>query len=189
MESPVAESPVVLRPIQHGRPQSPACGRTSIDPRAPWLGKSLFVPRYFATHQNPAPLHVTGTRQNHAGWDRGRPRVFSTGTRGRPRSQIWDRGDVYLAWIKREARHWKTSATVTWWQTEAPEKYKEWEIPWKKKPPELTNKRAWLANIIAARTQHGDFTPYHERFNHQDGPWLCRCGCHGRTYASGIHVA
>ena len=63
-----------------------------------------------------------------------------------------------------------------WWRAEAPQRYLEWEIPWKKKPPELNCERAWLATIIAARTQHGDFAAYHERFNHQDGPWLCRCG-------------
>ena len=80
------------------------------------------------------------------------------------------------AWIGREARNWKDHATEMWWRAEAPQRYLEWEIPWKKKPPELNCERAWLATIIAARTQHGDFAAYHERFIHQDGPWLCRCG-------------
>ncbi|KAI9042361.1 ribonuclease H family protein [Aspergillus affinis] len=43
-------------------------------------------------------------------------------------------------------------------------------------PAELKLPRPLLARILAARTGHGDFAAYHERFNHEDAQLLCRCG-------------
>ncbi|XP_077661359.1 uncharacterized protein AFUA_7G08210 [Aspergillus fumigatus Af293] len=36
--------------------------------------------------------------------------------------------------------------------------------------------RHLLGRILAARTGHGDFADYHERFNHEDAHLHCRCG-------------
>ena len=81
-----------------------------------------------------------------------------------------------LSWIRHEARSWKSTATQSWWRSAAPERYKELEIPWQDRPKEPKLGRAWLGRLVAARTGHGDFTPYHERFGHSGGPWLCLCG-------------
>ncbi|EED12151.1 conserved hypothetical protein [Talaromyces stipitatus ATCC 10500] len=45
-----------------------------------------------------------------------------------------------------------------------------------KRPLELQLTRLDLGHMIAARTGHGDFADYHERFNHDDAHLLCRCG-------------
>ena len=81
-----------------------------------------------------------------------------------------------LSWIRHEARSWKKTATQSWWRSAAPERYKELEIPWQDRPKETQLGRAWLGRLVATRTGHGDFTPYHERFGHSGGPWLCLCG-------------
>ena len=33
-----------------------------------------------------------------------------------------------------------------------------------------------MARLVAARTGHGDFQAYHERWKHHDAPTLCSCG-------------
>lgn len=43
-------------------------------------------------------------------------------------------------------------------------------------PDELRLPRHLFARILAARTGHGDFADYHERFNHEDAHLYCRCG-------------
>lgn len=43
-------------------------------------------------------------------------------------------------------------------------------------PPELLLPRAALARLLAARSGHGDFAAYHDRFNHPDAERRCRCG-------------
>jgi len=42
-------------------------------------------------------------------------------------------------------------------------------------PEELNVPRATLHHLLAARSGHGDFAEYHERFGH-DAPLLCTCG-------------
>lgn len=81
-----------------------------------------------------------------------------------------------LSWIRHSARAWGRSAVREWWRGAAPERYKEMEIPWKDRPKEPKLGRAWLGRLIAARSGHGDFAAYHERFGHTGGPWLCQCG-------------
>ena len=44
------------------------------------------------------------------------------------------------------------------------------------RPEELWLKRPLLGRLLAARTGHGDFADYHERFNHEDAYLLCGCG-------------
>ena len=43
-------------------------------------------------------------------------------------------------------------------------------------PEELSFPRRILARLLAERSGHGDFAPYHERFEHQDAILRCRCG-------------
>ncbi|EED23156.1 conserved hypothetical protein [Talaromyces stipitatus ATCC 10500] len=79
--------------------------------------------------------------------------------------------------LKRHAKTQSLSAAQTRWQTIAPQTYQDLEITTSpKRPGELQLNRLNLGHIIAARTGHGDFADYHERFNHDDAHLLCRCG-------------
>ena len=42
--------------------------------------------------------------------------------------------------------------------------------------PILSLPRQALARLLAARSGHGDFASYHERFGHEDAVIRCRCG-------------
>ena len=44
------------------------------------------------------------------------------------------------------------------------------------KRPLVLSKRATLHRILAARSGHGDFAAYHERFGHTDSNNHCKCG-------------
>ena len=52
------------------------------------------------------------------------------------------------------------------------------QLPFPKPQPprELTLPRRHLARLLAARSGHGDFSKYHERFKHEDAELRCRCG-------------
>ena len=43
-------------------------------------------------------------------------------------------------------------------------------------PQELQLSRPILARLLAARSGHGDFREYHERFDHEDAVLHCACG-------------
>ncbi|XP_044724289.1 RNase H domain-containing protein [Hirsutella rhossiliensis] len=43
-------------------------------------------------------------------------------------------------------------------------------------PPELHTKREHLHHLLAARSGHGDFADYHERFNHEEARIECSAG-------------
>lgn len=64
------------------------------------------------------------------------------------------------------------------WNTVAPQAYRDLgitSVP--SRPEELLIARSLLGRLLAARTGHGDFADYHERFNHEDAYLLCGCGC------------
>lgn len=63
------------------------------------------------------------------------------------------------------------------WSTLAPQQYRDLGIQTSPlNPKELLLPRAILGRILAARSGHGDFAAYHERFNHMDIHLTCRCG-------------
>jgi hypothetical protein len=79
--------------------------------------------------------------------------------------------------LRRQARADAISALHRHWQSTAPKSSQDLWItssPWR--PAELKLPRPLLARIVAARTGHGDFAGYHERFNHEDAYLFCRCG-------------
>jgi ribonuclease HI len=84
-------------------------------------------------------------------------------------------------------RHTKSSAAAqaqTHWMKGAPQAYQDLGITtFSTRPEELKLPRRILGRILAARSKHGDFAEYHERFNHQDAHLFCRCG----TRKSPIH--
>ncbi|PWI64394.1 hypothetical protein PCL_10507 [Purpureocillium lilacinum] len=72
-----------------------------------------------------------------------------------------------LAHLRRLARQQPRDAFKAWWSTEAPESYKTLNLEATTCcPPELALPRATLHSLLAARSRHGDFADYHERFNH-----------------------
>ena len=42
--------------------------------------------------------------------------------------------------------------------------------------PEINLSREVLGWLIAARTRHGHFADYHEKFGHKEIDFYCRCG-------------
>jgi hypothetical protein len=61
------------------------------------------------------------------------------------------------------------SALQRHWLSAAPQSYQDLCITSSPQcPDELRIPHPLLARILAARTGHGDFAPYHERFNHED---------------------
>jgi hypothetical protein len=82
-----------------------------------------------------------------------------------------------ISWIKRESRDWARKAAAEWWRQSAPSSYGHLQIKFTPKAPrELALPRWALGRLVAARTGHGDFQTYHERWGHQDAPLLCSCG-------------
>jgi hypothetical protein len=82
-----------------------------------------------------------------------------------------------FASLKRRAKANTMSALQSYWQSTAPQSYQDLQITASPQcPAELRLPRPLLARILAARSGHGDFARYHERFNHEDAYLLCRCG-------------
>ena len=81
-----------------------------------------------------------------------------------------------LAAAKRAAQreHWQCFAQF--WAEKASKRYKDLGIGIEKRPPELQLPRATLGRLLAARSGHGDFAEYHERFKHDDALLTCSCG-------------
>jgi hypothetical protein len=85
--------------------------------------------------------------------------------------------------LKRWAKLGMLSALRRYWQAEAPQSYQDlWITTSPRCPAELKLPRPLLARILAARTGHGDFAAYHERFNHEDAYLLCRCGARKTSF-------
>lgn len=81
------------------------------------------------------------------------------------------------AYIRRFARAWLPRAVQGRWEKNASMKYRALGIEFSLKPnPELSLPRWLLGHLLAARTGHGDFAEYHERFNHTDYQADCVCG-------------
>ncbi|KAL7758307.1 hypothetical protein ACKLNR_012834 [Fusarium oxysporum f. sp. zingiberi] len=82
-----------------------------------------------------------------------------------------------LAYLRRIARQKPKEAFEAWWSTSAPELYRRLNLKATTGcPPELLLPRAALHHLLAARSLHGDFAVYHERFNHNDARLVCSCG-------------
>ena len=82
-----------------------------------------------------------------------------------------------LAALRRWAKSRAPEAMEKLCKTVGPSSYKEIYITTSPlKPKELLLPRYILGKILAARTGHGDFADYHERFNHEDALLHCRCG-------------
>lgn len=82
-----------------------------------------------------------------------------------------------LANLRKIARQRSKDAFKAWWDASAPAQYKDLGLKATTGcPPELALSRPLLHHLLAARTRHGDFADYHERFNHNDARLMCSCG-------------
>jgi ribonuclease HI len=81
-----------------------------------------------------------------------------------------------LACLRRIARQKPKEAFQAWWSTSAPEQYKRLNLKATTGcPPELSLPRAALHHLLAARSLHGDFAAYHEKFDHVNARLVCSC--------------
>ncbi|PNP73408.1 hypothetical protein FNYG_13235 [Fusarium nygamai] len=81
-----------------------------------------------------------------------------------------------LAYLRRIARQKPKDTFKAWWSASAPEQYKRLNLKATTGcPPELSLPRAALHHLLAARSLHGDFAAYHERFDHNDARLVCSC--------------
>ena len=84
-----------------------------------------------------------------------------------------------LAYIRRAARQRPKDDFASWWDISAPDIYKKLGLKaLLNSPKELLLPRTYLHFLIAARSGHGDFAEYHQRF-HPENPTtilLCSCG-------------
>ena len=81
-----------------------------------------------------------------------------------------------LAHINREAKAFAFRTFTERWAVLCPRQYADLEIAPHPRPPELRLPRPLLGKLYAARSQHGDFAAYHEKFGHQDAQRDCSCG-------------
>ncbi|KAF5500029.1 hypothetical protein CGCA056_v014966 [Colletotrichum aenigma] len=82
-----------------------------------------------------------------------------------------------LSGIKRLAKERKQHQHRKWWKQEASPRYTQLGLKATLGcPPELALPRAILHHLIAARSGHGDFEQYHQRFNHTEALLTCSCG-------------
>ncbi|KAM4063478.1 RNase H domain-containing protein [Hirsutella rhossiliensis] len=79
--------------------------------------------------------------------------------------------------LRRQAKAAAGRDFQDWWAAGAPSSYKSLELKASLGcPPELHTKRQHLHHLLAARSGHGDFADYHERFNHEEARIECSCG-------------
>ncbi|KAK2752250.1 reverse transcriptase [Colletotrichum kahawae] len=81
-----------------------------------------------------------------------------------------------LSGIERLTQEHKQRQYRKWWRQEATPRYTQLGLKATLScPPELALPRAILHYLLAARSGHGDFKQYHQRFNHTEALLTCSC--------------
>lgn len=81
-----------------------------------------------------------------------------------------------LSHVRATNRQLRQHQVDGYWNRNEPASYVRWELPWKKHPKELSLTRTMLHRLLAERSGHGDFEPYHWRFGHPERSKKCKCG-------------
>ncbi|KAI1004247.1 hypothetical protein K3495_g3967 [Podosphaera aphanis] len=88
-----------------------------------------------------------------------------------------------FASISRFVREHEDELVASWWQVHRPRYYADLGLNMtRKRPPELALPRWAYHRLLAARTGHGDFATYHERFKHENFEGKCDCGREKRPW-------
>ena len=80
------------------------------------------------------------------------------------------------AWAHRTLKEIFWRRFQSYWIENAPQQYRDLSISLDKRPHELSLPRTTLGRLLAARSGHGDFSQYRERFRHEDAKLECSCG-------------
>src|SRR5699024_2428593 len=80
------------------------------------------------------------------------------------------------AWARRKMNEEFWQRFQSLWAVNAPQRYQDLSRGLDRQPHDLALPRATLGRLLAARTGHGDFAQYHERFGHEDAKMECSCG-------------
>ena len=81
-----------------------------------------------------------------------------------------------IAWVKRDLRNRNRKDFREWWNAQGEPRYKGLDSFAVVKQSLVSFQRATLHRLLAARSGHGDFAVYHERFGHTDSNNHCSCG-------------
>jgi hypothetical protein len=82
-----------------------------------------------------------------------------------------------VSWEKTESSKAYRRENASWWSRKRAKSYAARKIgPNLGKSKELELPRYTLGKLVAARSGHGDFPPYHLRFRHETYEPNCRCG-------------
>lgn len=88
-----------------------------------------------------------------------------------------ERLEMTIARARRFTKERYEAAIQRYWEANAPLTYQQLGLRMTSKPPtELSLSRPVLGRLLAARSGHGDFADYHNRFSHQDAKLHCNCG-------------
>ncbi len=88
-----------------------------------------------------------------------------------------------FASLSRFVRERAVELAASWWQKHGHKHHADLNLKMtRKRPPELALPRWAYHRLIAARTGHGDFANYHERFKHEDIDGKCECGRERRPW-------
>jgi len=85
-----------------------------------------------------------------------------------------------VSWAKRDLKGRQKEEFTQWLESQMEPRYKEVHSYAVVKGCLVSFKRATLHRLLAARSGHGDFAAYHERFGHTASNNQCSCG-EGKT--------
>lgn len=81
------------------------------------------------------------------------------------------------AWVSRQSREITRASLRAWALENLPTLYQAAGLEFTSRgPEELRAPRGLLHHLLAARTGHGDYAEYHQRFNHEGATLECSCG-------------
>ncbi|WPJ67450.1 hypothetical protein SMAC4_14170 [Sordaria macrospora] len=91
--------------------------------------------------------------------------------------EVVNQGLGTLAHSRRLAKREARTDFKAWWAANKPESYADYRLGVSTNPnEELELDRRSLPHLLAARSGHGVFKDYHERFKHEDALLTCFCG-------------